>query len=105
MMIGTTIDAAGPQCIGAAPTGDHGLPVLRAKPVTRAPVCPPDISSKNFKPVMDTDGKFPYPRCDKTYLRAKHLKRHLLCHTGVRPYMCDFCCKTFSRSNTLKQHV
>ena len=29
-------------------------------------------------PVKDSDGKFPCPHCNKTYLHAKHLKRHLL---------------------------
>ncbi|KAH7110141.1 hypothetical protein EDB81DRAFT_927306 [Dactylonectria macrodidyma] len=38
-------------------------------------------------PVKDADGKFPCPHCTKTYLHAKHLKRHLLRHTGDRPYI------------------
>ncbi len=29
-------------------------------------------------PAKDADGKFPCPHCTKTYLHAKHLKRHLL---------------------------
>ncbi|KAF9774696.1 hypothetical protein IL306_007273 [Fusarium sp. DS 682] len=29
-------------------------------------------------PVKDADGKFPCPNCTKTYLGAKHLKRHFL---------------------------
>ena len=29
-------------------------------------------------PSKDADGKFPCPHCNKTYLHAKHLKRHLL---------------------------
>ena len=28
--------------------------------------------------VKDQDGKFPCPHCPKTYLHAKHLKRHML---------------------------
>lgn len=35
-------------------------------------------------PVKDADGKFPCPHCTKTYLHAKHLKRHLL----RREYKC-----------------
>jgi hypothetical protein len=36
-------------------------------------------STKNATiPAKDTDGKFPCPHCTKTYLHAKHLKRHLL---------------------------
>lgn len=35
-------------------------------------------SSKGAIPSKDADGKFPCPFCTKTYLHAKHLKRHLL---------------------------
>jgi hypothetical protein len=36
-------------------------------------------STKNaLIPAKDADGKFPCPHCTKTYLHAKHLKRHLL---------------------------
>ncbi|EED20593.1 C2H2 transcription factor RfeC [Talaromyces stipitatus ATCC 10500] len=55
-------------------------------------------------PAKDADGKFPCPHCTKTYLHAKHLKRHLLRHTGDRPYMCVLCKDTFSRSDILKRH-
>ncbi|KAI9849382.1 MAG: hypothetical protein M1838_000187 [Thelocarpon superellum] len=55
-------------------------------------------------PAKDADGKFPCPHCHKTYLHAKHLKRHLLRHTGDRPYQCVLCRDTFSRSDILKRH-
>ncbi|PCD21446.1 hypothetical protein AU210_016408 [Fusarium oxysporum f. sp. radicis-cucumerinum] len=55
-------------------------------------------------PVKDADGKFPCPHCTKTYLHAKHLKRHFMRHTGDRPYMCVLCRDTFSRSDILKRH-
>ncbi|KZF25325.1 hypothetical protein L228DRAFT_236434 [Xylona heveae TC161] len=62
-------------------------------------------SGKNTTiPAKDADGKFPCPHCNKTYLHAKHLKRHLLRHTGDRPYMCILCKDTFSRSDILKRH-
>lgn len=55
-------------------------------------------------PPKDADGKYPCPHCAKSYLHAKHLKRHLLRHTGVRPYTCGLCKDTFSRSDILKRH-
>lgn len=66
----------------------------------------PNPASMNKTMVMqkDADGKFPCPHCTKTYLHAKHLKRHLLRHTGDRPYMCVLCRDTFSRSDILKRH-
>ncbi|KJX96006.1 C2H2 transcription factor like protein [Zymoseptoria brevis] len=60
--------------------------------------------AKSMIPTKDADGKFPCPHCNKTYLHAKHLKRHLLRHTGDRPYMCHLCKDTFSRSDILKRH-
>jgi hypothetical protein len=42
----------------------------------------PAVSASTGKnamiPAKDADGKFPCPHCTKTYLHAKHLKRHLL---------------------------
>ncbi|CAJ2508637.1 Uu.00g136630.m01.CDS01 [Anthostomella pinea] len=61
-------------------------------------------SENTVTPQKDADGKFPCPHCTKTYLHAKHLKRHLLRHTGDRPYMCVLCRNTFSRSDILKRH-
>ncbi|KKZ66646.1 hypothetical protein EMCG_00209 [[Emmonsia] crescens] len=61
-------------------------------------------TAKTAIPAKDADGKFPCPHCNKTYLHAKHLKRHLLRHTGDRPYMCVLCKDTFSRSDILKRH-
>ncbi|KIW06107.1 uncharacterized protein PV09_03275 [Verruconis gallopava] len=55
-------------------------------------------------PAKNEEGKFPCPHCTKTYLHAKHLKRHMLRHTGDRPYQCKLCKDTFSRSDILKRH-
>ena len=38
-------------------------------------------------PVKDADGKFPCPHCNKTYLHAKHLKRHLLRRKSDRDFL------------------
>lgn len=71
----------------------------------KAPTSPgAAASTKSMIPQKDADGKFPCPHCTKTYLHAKHLKRHLLRHTGDRPYMCHLCKDTFSRSDILKRH-
>lgn len=46
-------------------------------------------------PQKDADGKFPCPHCTKTYLHAKHLKRHLLRREYREPDRIFFL--TFSR--------
>lgn len=52
----------------------------------------------------DSCGKFICRHCPKSYLHLKHLKRHLLRHTGDRPYQCVLCKDTFCRSDILKRH-
>lgn len=74
------------------PVGDHERPpthvvgsqgrrgILPSAPGRAAAVA--GSSAGNGKsatvPTKDADGKFPCPYCSKTYLHAKHLKRHLL---------------------------
>ncbi|KAL6860134.1 hypothetical protein ACO1O0_004160 [Amphichorda felina] len=78
------------------------LPSAPGRPA--APAAGTGAPKSTVIPVKDADGKFPCPHCTKTYLHAKHLKRHLLRHTGDRPYMCVLCRDTFSRSDILKRH-
>jgi pyrrolidone-carboxylate peptidase len=65
---------------GAQPThvvGSQGRRGILPSAPGRAPVG--QVNSKGqVTPVKDADGKFPCPHCTKTYLHAKHLKRHLL---------------------------
>ncbi|OAA54818.1 Transcription factor [Niveomyces insectorum RCEF 264] len=77
--------------------------ILPSAPGRPAPPAAGTVTKSQI-PQKDADGKFPCPHCTKTYLHAKHLKRHLLRHTGDRPYMCVLCRDTFSRSDILKRH-
>lgn len=43
-----------------------------------APNRPPPTGGKFPIPPKNSEGKFPCPHCAKTYLHAKHLKRHML---------------------------
>ena len=73
-------DAPRTQVVGSQ--GRRGiLPSVpgRATPVTNGVN---GTAAKNTTiPAKDADGKFPCPHCNKTYLHAKHLKRHLLRRT------------------------
>ena len=52
--------------------------VLPSAPGRPAAPPPGSMTAKQPIPQKDADGKFPCPHCTKTYLHAKHLKRHLL---------------------------
>ncbi|KAJ8069677.1 hypothetical protein OCU04_000105 [Sclerotinia nivalis] len=43
-------------------------------------------------------------QCGKKFQRKAHLLRHQQQHSGVRPYSCIFCSKTFKRSDVLRDH-
>ncbi|KAI1840205.1 hypothetical protein JX266_013606 [Neoarthrinium moseri] len=61
--------------------------ILPSAPGRPAAPTGPGAGKNTVIPQKDADGKFPCPHCTKTYLHAKHLKRHLLRHTGDRPYI------------------
>ena len=52
------------------------LPSAPGRPA--APAAGSGNAKNTVIPVKDAEGKFPCPHCTKTYLHAKHLKRHLL---------------------------
>lgn len=59
------------------------LPSAPGRPA--APAAGTSAAKNTVIPVKDADGKFPCPHCTKTYLHAKHLKRHLLRRKYLAP--------------------
>ena len=43
--------------------------------------------------------------CGKGFITPSKLQRHSYSHSGIRPYTCNFCNKSFSQSANLKTHV
>ncbi|CAL6304500.1 unnamed protein product [Bathycoccus prasinos] len=42
--------------------------------------------------------------CEKVFVSASKLARHMRTHTKEKPYECDVCWKCFGRADTLKKH-
>jgi hypothetical protein len=61
--------------------------------------------TKTQIPQKDADGKFPCPHCTKTYLHAKHLKRHLLRRKSLPPCYPDRSLTSVSRHRRSTLHV
>jgi len=43
--------------------------------------------------------------CGKTFVKGNDFKRHMMSHTGVKPYNCDVCGKGFIQKSRFKSHV
>lgn len=70
------------------------LPSAPGRPAVTA--TGPGASKNAMIPAKDADGKFPCPHCVKTYLHAKHLKRHLLRRKLVDNFFFPLSLLTFS---------
>jgi len=44
-------------------------------------------------------------KCDRSFSRATHLKRHMLTHEEVKPIQCTICTQRFSRADHLSLHM
>lgn len=53
---------------------------------------------------MPLSGMFPCHFCNKAFTFKSVLDRHMLIHTGERPYRCPLCPASFTQQSTLDEH-
>jgi len=53
----------------------------------------------------DSANKYQCDVCPKTFASKRNVQRHMLTHTGEKPWMCEYCFKRFRQKAHLDQHV
>ena len=43
--------------------------------------------------------------CKKLFKKSCNLRDHFRTHTGLRPYNCEFCRRTFTQKSNCKRHM
>ncbi|KAK8380079.1 hypothetical protein O3P69_016610 [Scylla paramamosain] len=68
-------------------------------------------TSEVLEPKVETGRKrkkesksFPCDKCSRVSHSSANLKKHMMTHTGERPYMCHLCHKSFRQRNHLADH-
>ena len=57
-----------------------------------------------FLPVRLGPHQFACPICSKIMETSSKIKRHILIHTGERPYSCQLCDYKCNQNSTLQDH-
>ncbi|KAI6646548.1 Zinc finger protein [Oopsacas minuta] len=64
----------------------------------------PTLNSKNTTTDL-SERKFHCSICERSYKSNTGLKRHLIVHSGERPFQCHYCFKSFYRKYVLTTHI
>jgi len=58
-----------------------------------------------MKTQLDSNGGTSCNICGKFIAHPKNVKRHMLTHTGEKPFSCHLCSYQATQQNTLKRHL
>merc|ERR1711976_714922 len=65
----------------------------------------PGTQSKGPLQIKLESGEYACPYCPKTMKMWFKMERHIITHTGDRPYACTNCEKTFNRKDHCDRHL
>ena len=84
----------------------------QTKPVSQQIRNFPVTSSKSENYVSTTtrsegskEARFQCGYCDKSFATPSKVKRHILTHTGEKPFVCQFCQRGFSQKVHMMEHI
>ena len=56
-------------------------------------------------PIMIGPAEFACPYCSKIMKKRKDMTRHIMIHTGEKPFSCTFCNFRANQKSTVNEHV
>ena len=84
----------------------------KIKKKVQCPICENFFSNKsNLKTHISSihnkilPFKCPYTNCEKKYSSNIRLNVHIRTHTGIKPFKCNICNKSFNENGNLKAHM
>lgn len=54
---------------------------------------------------LEPDRPFACEVCERKFIRATHLRRHMRIHTGEKPFACHICGRRYARGDYLRAHI
>ena len=63
------------------------------------------VSTTTRNPEGSKEARFQCGYCDKSFATPSKVKRHILTHTGEKPFVCQFCQRGFSQKVHMMEHI